>query len=405
MTDVQQSTLDFDAGGAPDFGARLDEPVEQLLDLSTWASGPDMAAVYTRLDVDSRIAAGIEAEDELYTHLRQRILPMLRSRLNAPPNAGVYSVRPDQIKRAHQELLFNGLVQVSDGTMSVHRAPMLSLAQIGVCLASYQGSAGTWSQQLFRRDVRIGMGDMLEQVVAVLENRQQRAFDELQNGETWETHIARKFMAYAERAVLLRAGRHNWLMGHGNPTPYELLTGTSNVNIMDASIKLLRELVLEHRKFVFVPSKVTDIVLDTIGHALHPLQFAIVDTAEQHLTDMVSRANYTGSGPMPRGEAKLVRDFIGDAGSKIVRGVYRASAHAPAHVFYAHADHALQAGLIALADSTLQTDRGFPLLIDLADRVCRATFDPGSFNTLVQQAYTRAGQPLRYLSERETRKG
>ena len=40
---------------------------------------------------------------------------------------------------------------------------------------------------------------------------------------------------------------------------------------------------------------------------------------------------------------------------------------APPQLFYAHEDHADIAALVALADSVLQEQRGFPLLIDLAD--------------------------------------
>jgi hypothetical protein len=58
---------------------------------------------------------------------------------------------------------------------------------------------------------------------------------------------------------------------------------------------------------------------------------------------------------------------------------------------------------IALADSLLQEHRGFPLLIDLADTVCSTTFGADTFTSSVRMAYANAGQPFRYLGERETR--
>ena len=58
---------------------------------------------------------------------------------------------------------------------------------------------------------------------------------------------------------------------------------------------------------------------------------------------------------------------------------------------------------IALADSVLQEHRGFPLLIDLADAVCRGVFGRESIEGPVATAYAEAGAPWRYLSERETR--
>ena len=57
------------------------------------------------------------------------------------------------------------------------------------------------------------------------------------------------------------------------------------------------------------------------------------------------------------------------------------------------------------ADAALQEHRGCPTLLELADRVCHATFDPGSFQASVQAAYAETGLPYQYLRERETRYG
>ncbi len=97
-----------------------------------------------------------------------------------------------------------------------------------------------------------------------------------------------------------------------------------------------------------------------------------------------------------------LRQFANEVGSKVVVGVYRASRLAPPQIFYAHIDHAHEAALIALADSTLQEHRGFPMLIDLADRICRATFG-GLLEPSVQQVLVEAREPFRYLPERRTR--
>ena len=55
---------------------------------------------------------------------------------------------------------------------------------------------------------------------------------------------------------------------------------------------------------------------------------------------------------------------------------------------------------IAVADSVLQEERGFPLLIDLADHVCRSVFGGGSLRDMTDAAYAASGVPWRYLSER-----
>ncbi|MCC7106760.1 MAG: hypothetical protein IT307_16630, partial [Chloroflexi bacterium] len=66
--------------------------------------------------------------------------------------------------------------------------------------------------------------------------------------------------------------------------------------------------------------------------------------------------------------------------------------------------HTHLAAHIALADSVLQEHRGFPLLIDLADRICAATFGPDSLVEPLLAAYARAGAPFRFLSERASRR-
>jgi hypothetical protein len=72
-------------------------------------------------------------------------------------------------------------------------------------------------------------------------------------------------MAYAERAILLNRSTATWRMGHGNPAPYELITGSGNLDLMIESTKVIRELVERHQKFVFVASEPSDRVLLTIG--------------------------------------------------------------------------------------------------------------------------------------------
>jgi hypothetical protein len=98
-----------------------------------------------------------------------------------------------------------------------------------------------------------------------------------------------------------------------------------------------------------------------------------------------------------------MESFCNDVAPKIVVGLYRVWEGAPPYMFYAHKDYAEMAAHIAMADSMLQEHRGFPMLIDLADTVCSTTFGLDSFVASVQIAYTDAGQPFRYLGERETR--
>jgi hypothetical protein len=171
--------------------------------------------------------------------------------------------------------------------------------------------------------------------------------------------------------------------------------------LLERSLYVLHDLIVGHQRFVFVPSAPSQRTLLTIGQALRPLEFAIVDTMKEQI-GRVAGGNYRGeewarlAGP--------VRDFAREVGPQIVVGVYRASEIAPPQLFYAHADHAHEAALIAIADSVMQEHRGFPMLVDLADTVCRSTFGADSFSASTQLAYAEAGEPFRYLTERQTRR-
>src|SRR5262249_54010046 len=98
-----------------------------------------------------------------------------------------------------------------------------------------------------------------------------------------------------------------------------------------------------------------------------------------------------------------VHRFLDEVAPQVLVGVYRASPLAPPQMFYAHRQYAHTAARIALADSVLLADRGFPALIDLADRTCASVYAGGSLRDIANAAYARAGVGLRYGSERQNR--
>jgi hypothetical protein len=93
-------------------------------------------------------------------------------------------------------------------------------------------------------------------------------------------------------------------------------------------------------------------------------------------------------------------EFYQDASAKILVGVYRTSSELPPQIFYAHREFVHEAALLAMADSVLQAHSGFPVLLDLANRVCRSTFGEDGFISAVRSAYAQRGR-FRYLSELE----
>ena len=182
------------------------------------------------------------------------------------------------------------------------------------------------------------------------------------------------------------------------------------LELMVESTRIIRELVEDHQKFVFVPSEPRDRLLATIGQALRPLEYAIVGTLKDQMWATVERGHFRWShqsdlvwdGVTVTPE-QWIRRFRDTVAARVVVGVYRATLPGPAHVFYAHEDHAHLAAHIALADSVLQEHRGFPMLIDLANGVCSRVFGPDTLAGPASVAYADAGVPWRYQSERMSR--
>lgn len=396
---------------ADDFRDGFGEPLSKTLDLETWTTGEDLASVYGRIEAEVRGA--VAQENQVRAEIRKRVFPLLGTYPASPAGAGVYSADLDHLHRVHRGLLFNGGVEACDGTQQVHDTLPLTILQVGISLVSYQGHQGTWGHRLFRRDLRVASGDPTQEMLELLERRERRGGLNHSSRRDALSELARRgIMAYGERAILLRRSTAPWRMGHGNPAPYELITGSGSLDLMIEATKVIRELVEHHQKFVFVSSEPSDRVLLTIGQALFPLEFAVVGTLKERIEKTVQGGHYRGNvtvdcrwdGSELTAE-RWIKRFCDDVASQVVVGVFRATELAPAQMFFAHRDHADLAAHIALADSVLQAHRGFPLLIDLADSVCHGVFGGDTLSGPVTAAYADAGAPWRYLSERATRRG
>lgn len=375
--------------------AQLGETLEAILDFDSWHDGDDLSQVYDRLE--NQVQEAVKQQERVNRQLYRQVLPLIASRPSAPKGAGLYKVSLEQLKWTHRNLLFNGATLAADGTVVAHDTLLMTIAQIGICIVNYQGDTREFRRQLFQRDVRLVEPDPTEEMLAILEQRQNRAalgYEE--ERDELNSLIRRGLMAYGERGLLLETVGKRWAMGHGTPVPRELLANSLQP-LLDRSINLLQQLVLQHQKFVYVPSAPRERLVLTLGESLGPLEFLIIDTLYEQMQGWVGKAYYSVN------MGRKVRQFIEEVGPKVVRGVYRVSATSPAQVFYAHVDHAQEAALIAMADSVLQEHRGFPMLLALADTLCRSNFDPGSFRTIVQQTYAKSGQPFRYQIERDTR--
>ncbi|HYH64770.1 MAG TPA: hypothetical protein VD866_08770 [Urbifossiella sp.] len=391
------------------FAKSFGEPLASTLDLDTWRQGVDLVREYAR--IDREIAEAVEFETEQHDQVREQVISRLSFLNDDLPEAGRYEVTPDQLRDVHRGLLFNGGVEACDGTHQRHDSLALTIHQIGVCLVSYTGNQGSWSTRLFRRDLREDLGDPVENMLALLERRKHRAGLNQPDRRDGLTELAeRAVMSFAEMDVLRNQATAVWRMGHGMPAPYQLLGGAGNPDVAVRSVALLRDFIEGHRKFVFVSSEGQDREYLTLGQALRPLEYIVVGTLDEKIDRFVSGISFSSKATVDAtwdGERvstqELVTRFRDVVAPQVLFGVFRASRLAPPQVFYAHRDHFELAAAVALADSVLLPQRGFPMLIDLADRTCNGVYGGGSLKEIADTAYARVGAGLRFGSERTNR--
>jgi len=395
---------------ADEFCEHFGESLPDVLAMKGWQDGVDLVREYAR--IEQEVTTAVEVERRHEGEVRRQVFPLLKEP-NAPEEAGHYTdITPDVVKQVHQGLLFNGGVEACDGTVQTHDTLALTVYQIGVCLVSYAGNQGSWSTRLFRKDLRAEHDDPVGEVREILERRGRRTGMNQPDRRDGLSELAqRAVMSFAELRVLTERATKPWRMGHGSPAPYQLLAGAGNPDVMIESVKVMRQLLAEHQRFVFVSSESGDRDLLTLGQALHPLEYLIVGTLAERIERFVGGLHFSGrvtvdnrwDDPLPPN--KWVHRFLEDIAPQVLVGVFRASSLAPPQVFYCHRKHFTTAARIAIADSVLLPDRGFPMLIDLVDRACKSVYGGGSLKEMADAAYAKAGAGTRYGSERQNRPG
>jgi hypothetical protein len=388
-----------------DFDHSLNQAIEGALDVGGWTAGDRMGELEERLERE--VEAAMKNESEMAPRVLDIVEKNIKDAPNASAESGLFSVTPDEITGACRDVLFNGLTEACDGTRVTHDTLPITVIQIGLCMTSYldDGRPTSIGHRLFRHDMVRKNGDAAAEVLAFIQSRSRKLKPDDNRGVS--DMLVRAIMAYGERYLLTEKSKAPWRLGHGTPMPYELLTGSGHGKVIELALDLLPKLLAEHRRFAFVPSDTSDAEIKTIANALRPLQYAVltntsymVDRCINYMEDGREAQSYRGN---YRHYKNGLRDLSDDVASNVVVGVYKAGAFAPGGIFYAHEDHVHEAARIVMADSALQEHRGFPNLIDIADRLCRGTFEPSGIAASVNAVFATKGEPFRYLLERATR--
>src|SRR5947209_2115375 len=82
-----------------EFQAAFGEPVADALNLDTWHSGEDLAAMYQALE--QQIAEAVEQGGRIRERTRSVLFPLVFKHPQAPVNAGCYQVDIATLERIH----------------------------------------------------------------------------------------------------------------------------------------------------------------------------------------------------------------------------------------------------------------------------------------------------------------
>jgi hypothetical protein len=154
--------------------------------------------------------------------------------------------------------------------------------------------------------------------------------------------------------------------------------------LLDEILPVLEHLLLDETRWVFLPRNLSGRAMLTLANALEPGELAVFQKGKPMLEDMVEQGTYDAA------HKRRVQQFAARAGAAFVVGGFRATPHAPAQLFIAHADRALDAGVLAMSDAALQPHRGVPLLLELAALGARTSLGVEAFRGVVESAYARA---------------
>jgi hypothetical protein len=371
----------------------LGQTIRSALDFDNWEEGGGLEGLKK---AQQYLAKTIVEQRPLLRDVRKHVLSRLRSLPDAPDAAGVYRVKEDDLRIARRSVLLPGKLTAVRGASVGHESLVASLVSIGICLTRYDGQMRSWRTIFLRHDCDVRSGNPIEDILAILDRkaRRSRIGPDASGPDSISRLMRRALQSAAERKALLEKAASGWRMGYGVPTPYDLLTGSGSMELIDSALPVLETLFLTEKRWVFIPDSLSSLAFTYIAAALEPGELAIIQKAKSTLDAIVEKGHYES------GYKTKVQSFVNRAGEEIVIGGFRATMFSPPQLFFAHAENALQAGLIAMADAALQPHRGFPLLLELAGMSAKVGLGIEAFKGMVESTYACAGASGSYSDDR-----
>jgi hypothetical protein len=362
------------------------ESVRSILDEKTWEQKFDPGALIYTARVHGR--ATWERERARKEPIRKLVQERQQQRPDELPWAGYHEVPEADLLEVACRFLYNGLTEAVCGAYIAHETVPLSIAQAGICVVGYSGRHDQWYERLLRRELLIELDDPLAEAEAVLGLRDRWSRPGTPDRLHQLSELARRgFVSYMERRIMLTQCEGKWKIGYGQPAPLELLTGMGNMELLEMSLELLRALLLDDPRWVFVSQKSREVGLQSIADTLKPFEFTALTRLQPRLEEQIRIGHY------PDFYLRKVVRFVEEVTPHLVLGAFRAGAFSPPRFFVAHEERVFQAAVIAMADSLATQPVGIPALVRLAQAGCRAAIGADSFEQLIQQAYREAGAP------------
>ena len=305
------------------------------------------------LDEDFRLSGEVSRILELTSRYRERIMGLrgVAERIKSIDSGMLGRMR---------NLLYSGRVSGVDGTLSLYPTPTGYKCRIGVVSVNY-------------------VGDRVEKVVYVSDEnlidrgleRIEDVFENIESIARFSPLLYKSIMLYKEREIALN-DKSDWRLVHGPLIPLELRLSRLGVDgVLETNLELAVKLI-EDGHIIGVLSSSSRLRLLNIGYLLKPGEYMYVgDIGRIWEAEM-----------MRGGRNPLLQDFIKNYGDKVSIGLFKA--YRKVYVFEACKKFFDEAGHLVMADSLPNRFRGFPFLLDYADRICRSILSSEEFSEILE---------------------
>jgi len=284
----------------------------------------------------------VELKRKLRKYVEEKRL--LENRLKKPSEK--------ELKEALKRLV-EGKVCGVDGTLSIYPTPTGARCRIGVVIISYTQTAVTYTTYVADQDFIEGEAENIAEYLKKIEET--RAQTRL---------LYKTIMLYYERHFALQTP-HQEALVHGPLLPLEFRLRLKTPGLLEKCLELSQKIV-ESKKLSSVITRTSRLRAISLGLLLEPGEYIVLGP----LSKLIKPRG------LPRRDRPIVEEFLKTHGEEIVLCVYKT--HQSPYLAECHEDRLEKAMATIIADSQLSA-KGFPLLIEYADKTCKTLLNTKIF--------------------------